>query len=334
MFNTRLIHFFKQKFSIVFMGVFIFIFGAGAGILAYKITPVEKSKCLDNYEFIDPERGCKILEQDNISNISIITNTTKDYINNEIQNNNVIKVSVFFRDLVTKRWSGINENDEYKAGSLLKLPLLIAFYKISEIDDSIFSKEFKYLGNNESGKLEDIKPGALLEKGKIYSIKALLDKIIIDSDNDAAMFLFDKLDPSLRDKIYTDLQIYNPTSKGIDKSYVSAKNYANLIRILYSASYLTLESSNKILELLTKTTFNDGLIAGVPAGIMVAHKFGDRTYLDENNQVISRTLNDCGIIYAPKHPYILCVATQGYDFNKLKNIIKNISKIIYGKMTD
>lgn len=323
----------KKEIFKISAWILIFLLGAGAGILAYKAATV-KNACISNYKFINSEPGCEISEEENLQDISSLNINVNNLIESAVQNSEAMKISIFFRDLVTKRWFGINENDQYKAGSLLKLPLLMAYYKISEIDNSIFSKEIKYVGNNEISKLEDIKSGIPLEKGKIYSVSKLLEKMIIDSDNDASDFLFYHIDSQLLDKIYTDLQIYNLTSKGLDKSYISVRNYGNLFRILYNASYLTREASDKILELLAKTTFNDGLVAGVPSDILIAHKFGDRTYMDENNQVIERTLNDCGIVYASNHPYILCVATQGMDLKKLENIIKNISNIVYKTTTD
>ncbi|MCX6719655.1 MAG: serine hydrolase [Candidatus Staskawiczbacteria bacterium] len=58
--------------------------------------------------------------------------------------------------------------------------------------------------------------------------------------------------------------------------------------------------------MLSKTTFNDGLVAGVPKGTTVSHKFGMyATSKDEN--ITDLELHDCGIIYYKTTPYLLCV---------------------------
>ena len=73
------------------------------------------------------------------------------------------------------------------------------------------------------------------------------------------------------------------------------------------------------------TSFKDGLLAGVPRDVTVAHKFGSRR-IGESEKV---QLHDCGIVYAPERPYILCVMTQGSDFTKLAGVIKSISANVY-----
>jgi len=40
-------------------------------------------------------------------------------------------------------------------------------------------------------------------------------------------------------------------------------------------------------------------------------------------------LHDCGIVYYPQRPYVICVMTKGRDLDVLKNVIKGISEIVY-----
>jgi hypothetical protein len=63
--------------------------------------------------------------------------------------------------------------------------------------------------------------------------------------------------------------------------------------------------------------YNDGLKAGIPANIELAHKFGERGIIGMNGRE-QKQLHDCGIIYYPKHPYILCIMTRGYERDKLR----------------
>jgi hypothetical protein len=45
-----------------------------------------------------------------------------------------------------------------------------------------------------------------------------------------------------------------------------------------------------------------------------------------------KQLHDCGIVYFPNHPYIVCLMTRGYDWNVLEKTLKDISKIIFDAM--
>ena len=81
------------------------------------------------------------------------------------------------------------------------------------------------------------------------------------------------------------------------------------------------------MEILSKTTFKEGIVAGVPEGTVVAHKFGQ--FLSTTNTADGVELHDCGIIYYPDYPYLLCVMTKGNSLDELKNVIKGISKITY-----
>ena len=85
------------------------------------------------------------------------------------------------------------------------------------------------------------------------------------------------------------------------------------------------------METLVNVDFRDGLVAGVPGNIEVAHKFGEREVDSQQTQ-----LHDCGIVYYPKRPYLLCVMTRGQhtddgavDEQKLQAIIKEVSTIVY-----
>ena len=90
--------------------------------------------------------------------------------------------------------------------------------------------------------------------------------------------------------------------------------------------------SETTLGILSNTTFTGGIVAGVPSNVVVAHKYGERSIEQEINGtffVKERQLHDCGIVYADKNPYILCVMTKGQDFAKQQHFIADLSEYIY-----
>jgi beta-lactamase class A len=84
------------------------------------------------------------------------------------------------------------------------------------------------------------------------------------------------------------------------------------------------------LALLKQSEFSQGLLAGVPPGIAVAHKFGERGYTNASK----KELHDCGIVYCPQRPYVLCIMTKGTDMKEQAKAISGISKAVYDEMKD
>jgi hypothetical protein len=106
---------------------------------------------------------------------------------------------------------------------------------------------------------------------------------------------------------------------------LSVREYSVLFRVLYNASYLNEEYSEKALSLLAQSEFNNGIKKSIPKNIKVANKFGERHI--ENTDVYQ--LHDCGIIYYPDRPYLLCVMTRGETLDILSSEIQKLSKIVF-----
>jgi len=223
---------------------------------------------------------------------------------------------------------GIKEHVDYIPASLLKVPLVLTYFDISENDPSVMNQTIVY-GSDVAARVpsQTFKPSVPLTEGTAYTIKELIEHTIINSDNIAAQLLYDHLDQlggkSALSETYRDLGIIEMGSD-LDKEVVNAKAYGSILRMLYNASYLNQEDSELFLKLLSNSDFKEGLKAGVPDNIFVAHKFGER-FTEEGE----KQLHDCGIVYFPQNPYLLCVMTKGKDFNKLVEVIKTISSEVY-----
>jgi formylmethanofuran dehydrogenase subunit D len=94
---------------------------------------------------------------------------------------------------------------------------------------------------------------------------------------------------------------------------------------LYAKDYLNAEDSDAVIQLMTNKEFSNGLVSPLPQTVAVSHKFGERAFDDSN----SKQLHDCGIVYAPEKPYILCVMTKGTDFDAESAAIRHISGTVY-----
>lgn len=250
-----------------------------------------------------------------------------DLINRKKENGEINDVSVYYRDLNNGPWFGINEKEYFTPASLLKLPVMMAYFKKAESDPSLLKKEILY-----EKPLNPARPSFLpensIEPGKSYTIDELIEKMIIDSDNNALSLLEQNIENSSIDTVTIDLGI-ETANENTPEDFMSVKSYASLLRVLYNASYLSRNDSEKALSILSKISFDQGLNRGLPQNIQVAHKFGEREL--ENG---TRQLHDCGIIYYPKRPYLLCVMTRGSDYTQMSSVIGEISSEIYSDINN
>ncbi len=281
------------------------------------------------YPFINHTIDCTIIN-DELSRTKSLDATVQRIINEEKNVEHITTASVFYRDLTTRRWFGINETENFYAASLLKLPLAMIYYKIAEIDPSILDQTIT-LPEEEAhaNEVQFFQPARVFKTGQEYTIRELIKGMLEYSDNTSLTALNSFISPQIRAEILHDIGIEfindDPTQP---KQEIDVKKYSNILRQLYNGSYLTIEYSNLLLEYLSQTTFSQGITAGVPEDIAVSHKFGEAFITQENAEQV-HVLHDCGIVYHPEKPYILCVMTKGRNPQQSALSIKRISEAIY-----
>jgi len=276
------------------------------------------------WEYINPLLCCE-QSRDTVEGDKIkpIRQHIENFINKDMDKRWADRVAVYFRELNDGPWFAIGELDNFRPASLLKMPVMIAVLKQAE-------------KNPELLKLPNPVTKAL-EFGKTYSVEELLQQMIVYSDNIATYLLDNFLDADDLNKTYAALGLSKPYSRISEPSVViarpdytiSAYEYASFFRILYNSSYLSREMSDKALRLLASTESREGLVAGVPPDIKVAHKWG--VHLSGENREIKQ-FHDCGIIYYPDHPYILCIMTSGSSLEYLDETVKEISRAVYERV--
>lgn len=236
----------------------------------------------------------------------------------------ITTASIYFRDLSNGPWLGINESEEFFPASLLKIPLAMSFFMRAEDEPSIFTKQLTVATSTRDERIaQPFEPKDELEVGKQYTVRDLIDVMLKESSNEAATMLADVAGREQIRDVYLNLGLKEPTF-GADYK-IDAHHYASFFRVLYNASYLDRNDSETVLHVLTQTSFDKGIVAGVPSGVTVSHKFGTRDLTEEGKV----QLHDCGIVYAAYKPYILCVMTQGTDYAKLADFVQSISSTTY-----
>ena len=279
------------------------------------------------YKFVDPLLVYIIPSADQEKSMVSLENKISDFINSNKKSNNLADASVFFYDLNKGRWIGVNETEKYNPASMLKVVIMVAYFKQSEGNSDILNKDLVYTKQiDDVVKQDPFNTAPELKVGESYKVLDLINKMIVDSDNGSETLLLNNVNQGVLNSIYAALSIENPNK---DNNFtISPRTYSLFLRVLYSATFLDDADSEKALTILSKTTFSDGLVAGVPSDTSVAHKFGEHV-LQQDGQVQQIELHDCGIVYYPKNPYLLCIMTKGSNLDNLKSTIKNISNIVY-----
>lgn len=225
---------------------------------------------------------------------------------------------------------GINENLRLIPGSLRKIPLLAATmkgveqgrFKLSDI--VVIQKRHLDL---VLGLENAVGPLAAGGAGQKLTIRQLIEAITTHSDNTATTALLERVGHEpYADAMFAMGISWKTWRENFEGGRMidfpaSTYEFAQLFHALYFSSYLRPKHSQTILDLLGHSEFHDGLPAGVPPGVMVAHKTGDWRYGEYHH--------DCGIIYYPEKNYALCIMIKGIDKTNANKLISEISRDVF-----
>jgi len=278
------------------------------------------------YSFVSPLLFCKPSENKEFGAFKPLEQQVAGLIKKKQAAGDVTRVSVYYRDLDRGRWFGVDENAQFAPASLFKIPIMIAYFKLAESDPEILDRQLVFRGDN-SAPQTGIADSETIYLGQAYRTLDLMRRMIAYSDNRSASLLLANINQKSLLEVITDLGL-PPLKLDDTGDVISPKAFSLFFRTLYNATYLNRYFSEQALNLLSQNAFRQGLSAGVPKGVRVAGKFGDRFYQNSDS---SRAweLHECGIVYRPYHPYLLCVMTQGAKSETLAETIRDISKLIY-----
>lgn len=309
--------------------VIIISFSAGLLVDNYFLHPPDQDSELHHrsqgYQFINPLLECRFSNLDAQQSLLHLKNTVSAMVSQQINSKDVNYVALYFRNLNNGPWFGIHEKTLFSPASLVKVPLMITYYKIADSDPAILTQTIT-VGTTTAYQDQNFLPPVKLEINHSYTVDELIRRMTVYSDNQAYNLLINHIDNNLVIKSYTDLDI--DISKGFTDptgNIISVQDYAAFFRILYNSSYLSQDLSEKALKLLSQVEFKDGLVAGVPNNVIVSHKYGEREYTATGE----KQFHDCGIVYYPRSPYLLCIMTRAKDFPSAIKAIKLLSQAVH-----
>jgi beta-lactamase class A len=228
-----------------------------------------------------------------------------------------VKYSFYFEYLPDGTAIRQGADQQLVAASLIKVPLVMNLYRAAELGRIDLDKSVTITKEE----LDDAY-GTLWQKGAgtTLTLRRAAQYTLEDSDNTASHLIFDHMQGVLayEDQSLARLDVDQNLEDG--QAVITARSYSSVLKSLYFASYLDKTHSQELLGYLAQSTATNRLTKHLPKGIKVAHKIGVYN--------TSWAESDCGVIYLPNRPYIVCVMV-GLPEDQADAFIAEVSREIY-----
>jgi beta-lactamase class A len=234
------------------------------------------------------------------------------------------EVAVAFRALDGRSEVLIDPDKPFHAASTMKVPVMIELFRqakaglLSLGQPLEIRNEFHSIVDGSPFKLsegDDSDTAIYAATGRTLTLEQLDEAMITVSSNFAANLLIEKLGvENIRAtvtrlgadgmQVLRGVEDQKAFDKGLNNS-TTARGLLVLFERLGHGHAVDRKSDAAMIAVLKRQKFNDGIPAGLPAGIEVAHKTGS----------ITRIHHDAGIVFA-KRPYVLVVLVRGIQEQK------------------
>jgi beta-lactamase class A len=247
-------------------------------------------------------------------------------------------VAVFFRTLDGKAQWSLRGDDVFHAASTMKIPVMIELFhqvqegKVKLTDTLLIKDEFHSIVDGSPYMLNasDDSEGELYKaEGLKRTLRELCELMITASSNLATNLLIEKLGvENIRATVHgLDADGMNVVrgveddkafQKGLNNT-TTARGLGILLQAIAEGKAVDADSSHEMIAILQWQKFNEGIPAGLPKGIPVAHKTGE----------ITKIHHDAAIVFAQR-PFILVILVRGLAEKKdSAALMADISKGLY-----
>lgn len=233
---------------------------------------------------------------------------------------------IAIEDLATGYQVGYNAGASMPAASTIKVPVMVEVFRQLQQGNFDLNKRVTLLGGDK-----DYGSGDLCDapSGSTYPVSELLEKMIDISDNTATNMLIRLVGrSSINDTMATLGLDHTRLLRDVRTSGWSIRrelrsspsDMVRLLALMAKRQLVDEWSSNEMIAILEADQFNSLLPAGLPDDVPVAHKTGS----------LFDTLNDVGIVYAERAPYVIAVMTTGIPSKDIgRSFIHAISRIAF-----
>ena len=248
------------------------------------------------------------------------------------------EVAVYFKTLDGKAQWSLRSDEVFHAASTMKVPVMIElFHQVKQrkrklADRLVIKNEFHSIVDGSPYSLsasDDSESDLYKAEGQTRTLGQLCDLMITVSSNLATNLLIEELGvENIRATVRAlgadgvvvlrGVEDQKAFDKGLNNT-ITACGLGALMKAIAQGKAVDAISSRAMIAILERQKFNEGIPAGLPVGIAVAHKTGE----------ITRIHHDAAIVFA-RRPYVLVILVRGLAGNKQSAaVMKDISRELY-----
>ena len=247
-------------------------------------------------------------------------------------------VGVAFRTFDGRTAWSYHAEDTFHAASTMKIPVMIElFHQVQQgrlkLDDSLpIKNEFHSLADGSIFTLDpkdDSETDLYQAVGQTRTLSQLCELMITVSSNFATNLLIQKVGvENIRATVHSLLADGMNVLRGVEDNKAFARGLNNttnaqglavLLEAIAKGEAVDANASRQMVQILERQKSNEGIPAGVPSGIRVAHKTGELTKLH----------HDAAIVYA-KTPFVLVILVRGLvDIKDSSALMADITRQLY-----
>lgn len=231
------------------------------------------------------------------------------------------EIGVAMRTLDGSLAFDVNPDTVFHAASTMKVPVMIELFRqadagrLSLDEHLVITETFRSIMDGSPYTLsaaDDSDTALYAALGTRRTLRSLCESMIVVSSNLATNLLIDRVGaPAVRATLDTLGVRGIDVHRGVEdtKAFEAGRNNTTtagglrtLLTALADGRVASPEATAEMIAILQRQQFNEGIPAGLPSGVPVAHKTGQ----------ITRIHHDAGIVYGPR-PYVLVVLVRGVE---------------------
>lgn len=229
--------------------------------------------------------------------------------------------SIYYKDLKTNNFIGIEEKQIQTGASVNKLPIVAVLYFLDKQGKIDLDEKITITKEN----IQDYGTGRIRyqKMPQSYSLRNLAKLSLKESDNTAAHVLSIKIGT---DVIQKTISSWGLKQTNMVDNKTTVYDMGILFEKIYKNEIANEAKTNELFEFMTDTNFEDRIPAKLPTSTKIYHKTGDGEGF----------IHDIGIVETEKGVYILGVMTSdiGDTEGQTKQTIAEISKKVFDSVNN
>lgn len=232
------------------------------------------------------------------------------------------KLSFYYKPVFQEESVDFEDTVPMNPASVMKIPIMVTVFQLVQNHELDWQDKIPVYP-------EDLIGGAgviYLNPEPTYSVRKLVELMILTSDNTAAYVLAQLISPNRINETMSRLGLQNTIMgnpnllKSEGQNFTTAKDMGLLLGDLYRGRIVSAEASQDMMRLMMAQKYRWGIPKYLPGSVRVANKTGS----------LAGIKNDCGIVFYKKRPYILTIFTQNLSSAASgEQIVSELSQAIF-----